>query len=241
MSEVLAARWNPADDTVLLDGFHTLKHALRFGAEVPIAVTADRAAALRLAAELAPDVVERLEALLVEVGVDGLARLVARPHPTGVAALARRPATREPVPGAPVVVLDDPRHLGNIGAVIRLAAGLGAGGVITTGSVDPWHPNVLRAAAGLHFATAVVRREVTELPDDRPLYGLDPAGADIRTVAVPADAVFAFGSERAGLSAEVRGRAEALVSLPMRGGVSSYNLATSVGMVLFHVSPPAVP
>ena len=238
MNEDVPARWEAARDTVLLDGFHALKHALRFGAEVPVAVAADRGAALRLAAELAPDVVGRLDALLVEVGEDGLARLVRRPHPTGVAALAR-PVEREPAPGAPVVVLDNPRHLGNIGAVVRLAAGLGAGGVITTGTVDPWHPNVLRAAAGLHYATAVVRRDVAALPADRPLYGLDPAGADIRTVDLPADAVYAFGSERAGLSAAVRGRADALVSLPMRAGVSSYNLATSVAMVLFHVRPPA--
>lgn len=30
------------DDSVLLDGFHALKHAVRFGARVPVAVTTDR-------------------------------------------------------------------------------------------------------------------------------------------------------------------------------------------------------
>ncbi|NUS31068.1 MAG: rRNA methyltransferase, partial [Streptomyces sp.] len=35
-----------AGSAVLLDGFHALKHALRFGAEVPVAVTTDRAATL---------------------------------------------------------------------------------------------------------------------------------------------------------------------------------------------------
>ncbi|MCZ9344302.1 rRNA methyltransferase, partial [Streptomyces sp. TRM76130] len=38
--------WRPlADGCVLLDGFHALKHALRFGADVPVAVTVDRGAA----------------------------------------------------------------------------------------------------------------------------------------------------------------------------------------------------
>lgn len=39
------AAWHlHAGRCVLLDGFHALKHALRFGAEVPVAVTSDRAA-----------------------------------------------------------------------------------------------------------------------------------------------------------------------------------------------------
>lgn len=73
-----------ADRCVLLDGFHALKHALRFGAEVPVAVTSDRAGALALADELAPDVREALAGLLTEVPHATYASLVARPHPTAV-------------------------------------------------------------------------------------------------------------------------------------------------------------
>ncbi|MFJ9345217.1 TrmH family RNA methyltransferase [Streptomyces sp. NPDC101237] len=233
-----------ADSAVLLDGFHTLKHALRFGARVPVAVTTDRAAALALADELAPDVREALAALLTEVDRPAYASLVARPHPTAVAALAERPSreanlrelAREPRL-APVVVLDEPRNLGNAGAVIRLAAGFGATGVITTGTLDPWHPTVVRGGAGLHFATAVERLTVPELPAG-PVYALDPEGEDIRNTKLPDHAVLAFGSERTGLSAELRARADHLLRLPMRPQVSSYNLATSVAMTLFHWSAP---
>jgi tRNA G18 (ribose-2'-O)-methylase SpoU len=231
-----------AGGAVLLDGFHAVKHALRFGARVPVAVAVDRAAALALAGELAPDVRELLAALLTEVPEPDYRTLVARPHPTGVAALADRPAreanlrllARTPR-HAPVVVLDDPRNLGNAGAVIRLAAGFGATGVVTTGTLDPWHPAVVRGGAGLHFATAVERMDVAELPAG-PVYALDPEGEDIRGVTLPDDALLAFGSERSGLSAGVRARADRLVALPMRAQVSSYNLATSVGMALFHWS-----
>ncbi|RLL67790.1 TrmH family RNA methyltransferase [Streptomyces sp. Z26] len=233
-------RWRGlAPDTVLLDGFHALKHALRFGAEVPLALTEDRDRALALAADLAPDLSGALAALLRPVPSGTLAGLVARPHPTGVAALAVRgsgqaAALRAEGPrAAPLVVLDDPRHLGNIGAVIRVAAGCGASGVLTTGTVDPWHPNVLRASAGLHFATAVERRSVADLPAG-PLYALDPDGADLRTRTLPDDALLAFGSERRGLSPELRARADHVVSLPMRPLVSSYNLATSVAITLYH-------
>ncbi|MFF7263118.1 TrmH family RNA methyltransferase [Streptomyces sp. NPDC008159] len=235
-----------ADTSVLLDGFHALKHALRFGAEIPVAVTVDRAAALALADDLAPDVREPLTALLAEVPEETYRTLVPRPHPTAVAALAVPPARATHLAAlahtprtAPVVVLDNPRNLGNAGAVIRLAAGFGATGVVTTGTLDPWHPTVVRGGAGLHFATAVERLEVADLPSG-PLFALDPEGDDIRALKLPDDALLAFGSERSGLSAELRERADHLVSLPMRPQVSSYNLATSVAMTLYHWSMGAV-
>lgn len=227
---------------MLLDGFHALKHALRFGAEVPVAVTTDREATLALAGELAGDVRDTLDALLTEVPQAVYASLVPRPHPTGVAALAVRPSREANLKAlarmprtAPVVVLDEPRNLGNAGAVIRLAAGFGAIGVVTTGTLDPWHPTVVRGGAGLHFATAVERLGVDELPAG-PLFALDPEGEDIRRTELPDDAVLAFGSERSGLSAPVRARADRLLALPMRPQVSSYNLATSVAMTLYHWS-----
>ncbi|MFD7096094.1 TrmH family RNA methyltransferase, partial [Streptomyces xanthophaeus] len=138
---------------------------------------------------------------------------------------------------APVVVLDNPRNLGNVGAVVRLAAGFGATGVVTRGDLDPWHPNVVRAGAGLHYATTVDRVEIATLPAG-PLYALDPEGEDIRSLTLPDDALLAFGSERHGISPELRARADHLVSLPMRPQVSSYNLATSVAMTLFHWGGP---
>ncbi|MFD4412091.1 MULTISPECIES: TrmH family RNA methyltransferase [unclassified Streptomyces] len=240
---------DPVDDwhrltgtCVLLDGFHALKHAVRFEAEVPVAVTDDRQAALALAEELAPDVRDVLDGLLREVPQATYRSLVPRPHPTAVAALAVRPSRDANLAAlahtprtAPVVVLDNPRNLGNAGAVIRLAAGFGATGVVTTGTLDPWHPAVVRGGAGLHFATAVERLTVDELPSG-PVFALDPEGEDIRGLKLPDDAVLAFGSERSGLSPELRARADHLVSLPMRPQVSSYNLATSVAMTLFHWS-----
>ncbi|GHE61107.1 RNA methyltransferase [Streptomyces vinaceus] len=232
------------EDLVLLDGFHALKHALRFGADVRMVVADDPEAVRALAAELAPDV-EGEVARLVRGG--RLRELVARVHPTGVAALAVRPdrtegrarLDRQPRT-APVVLLDNPRNLGNVGAVVRLAAGFGATGVVTRGDLDPWHPNVVRAGAGLHYATTVDRVDIDTLPAG-PVYALDPDGEDIRALTLPDDAVLAFGSERHGISPELRERADHLVALPMRPQVSSYNLATSVAMTLFHWGGPKLP
>ncbi|GHF43644.1 rRNA methyltransferase [Streptomyces mashuensis] len=229
-----------APDAVLLDGFHALKHALRFGAPVRTAVASDKAAALRLAADLAPDLAGTLDGLLVEIPAAELRALVPRVHPTGVAGLAGRRDRGDNLAAltarprrAPVVVLDNPRNLGNVGAVVRLAAGFGATGVVTTGDLDPWHPNAVRSGAGLHYATAVEQLPYDGLPPG-PRYVLDPEGADIRALTLPDDALLVFGSERHGVSPELRATADHLVALPMRPQVSSYNLATSVAMALFH-------
>ncbi len=233
---------------VLLDGFHALKHALRFGADVRVAISSDKGSILTLADELASDLTDRIDDLVIEVSAETYRDLVLKVHPTQVAGLAVRPdpqrnlenLSRAPRP-APVVVLENPRNLGNVGAVVRLAAGFGATGVVTTGVLDPWHPNVVRAAAGLHYATAVESLPLDDLPPG-PVYALDPEGEDIRSVALPDDALLAFGSERHGISSELRKRATKLVALPMRPQVSSYNLATSVAMALFHWGgPPAAP
>jgi TrmH family RNA methyltransferase len=211
-----------------LEGFHALKHALRFGAEIVAAATDDAAALDALAERLAPDVRARIAAAVVE---RPLAPLVARPPHTGLVAVARRPPFEPPPAGGPpVVLLEDPRHLGNVGAVVRVAAAAGAAGVLTTGPRDPWDAAALRGSAGLHFALPVGRVEAGEL-GARPLVVLDPAGED--AFALPDGALLAFGTERDGVSAGLAARADARVRIPMRAGVSSLNLATAVAVVLY--------
>jgi len=231
----------------VLEGFHALKHALRFGAELDVVAAADPEALERMAAELAPDLAGRFRALAGEpVAPELLASLVPHVPYTKVLALARRPrfdaATLLRAAGgaadAPVVLLEDPRDLGNVGAVVRVAAGADAAGVVTTGMHDPWDPAALRGAAGLHYALPVGRDDgfaaaLTEAPDRRPLLALDPDGDVLDPAALPSGAVLAFGTERHGLSEDLLARADARLRLPMRAGVSSLNLATAVSAVLF--------
>jgi len=221
----------------VLEGFHALKHALRFGAEVVEAVAADRARLRELAAELAPDLGDALVERTTAVAPELVAELGPQAPRTGVVAIAHRPEVdpiavlAAPAP-APVVLLEDPRTMGNMGACVRVAAAAGAAGVLTTGPNDPWHPDALRGAAGLHFALPVAR--VDDLPGgDRPLIAIDPAGEDLRPAELPPRAILAFGTERHGLSAALLERADARLGIPMRAGVSSLNLATAVAAVLF--------
>jgi RNA methyltransferase, TrmH family len=248
---------------VVLEGFHPLKHALRFGAEVVEVVCRDVGELDALAARLAPDEAVRMHELARPVSREVFDQLAPLPVTTGVVSLARRPdvdiasllsarraasgedAASEDAGGAvpgppagPVVLLEDPRDLGNMGACVRVAAAADAAGVLTTGSHDPWSPDALRGAAGLHYALPVARLgELDALGERgaraRPLLALDPEGDPLVPRELPPNAVLAFGTERYGLSDELLAGADARISIPMRAGVSSLNLATSVAAVLF--------
>lgn len=224
----------------VLEGFHSLKHALRFNAELLEVVCRDAHELDRLAARLAPDLRERIGELARAVAPATFAQLAPLEPSTGVVSLARRPlvdpaAALAQARGAPVILLEDPRDLGNMGACVRVAAAADIAGVLTTGTHDPWHPDALRGAAGLHFALPVAR--IDGLDDlrrrDRPLLAVDPDGQPLNAAELPTRALLAFGTERYGLSDELGALADARVSIPMREGVSSLNLATSVAAVLF--------
>jgi RNA methyltransferase, TrmH family len=226
------------EDSVVLQGFHALKHALRFGASVELVACIDPEELERLAQTLAPDLLERIEALLVVLPAEAFRRLGPYVPHTGVVSIARRVST-DPLEllaadgEAPVVLLEDPRNFGNLGAVVRVAAAAEAAGVLTTGRQDPWDPVAVRGSAGLHYALPVAHMECLPEQTDRPLLALDPEGEDLRPEAIPARALLAFGTEREGLSAELLRRADARLRLPMRRGISSLNLATSVAAVLY--------
>jgi TrmH family RNA methyltransferase len=240
VSDALVQRYRAARrdrGLAVLEGFHALKHALRFGAELVEAVASDREELERLASGLAPDLAGSLAERVTPVEVGVLASIAPHAPRTGVIAVARRPSIdvgqmlaseRQ----APVVLLEDPRTMGNMGACVRVAAAAEATGVLTTGSNDPWHPEALRGAAGLHFALPVA--PIEDLPEsDRPLVAIDPDGEAFDPKALSPRAILAFGTERYGLSQTLLDRADERLSIPMREGVSSLNLATAVAAALF--------
>jgi RNA methyltransferase, TrmH family len=240
------ARRDP--ELAVLEGLHALKHALRFGAEIECVAVTEPERLSVLAQRLAPDLPGRLQAGAQMLSPEAFATLAPQPPPTGVIALARRPpqtaaALLADPRAAPIVLLEDPRDLGNLGACVRVAAAADIAGVLSSGGHDPWDPAALRGSAGLHFALPVAHLTDEALErlggpaerraHDRLLVAVDPDGDQLPPSRLPARALLAFGGERRGLSAELLARADARVSLPMRAGVSSLNLATSVAALLY--------
>jgi RNA methyltransferase, TrmH family len=228
------AREHPG--VVVLDGLHPLKHARRFGASLMRVVVHDLDRTLGLAEHLAPDVLDVIKSAEV-VSPATFSRLAPRPNATGVMTLARRPAIDMGnvllAATGPVVLLEDPRDHGNIGACIRVAAAAEAAALLTTGDHDPWAPAALAGSAGLHFALPVARIPTPLDLAGRKVIALDPDGRDLEAADLSDRSVLVFGNERRGLSDAMLERADTRLRLPMRSGVSSINLAASVSAVLY--------
>lgn len=220
----------------VLEGFHPARHALRFGARLDVAVTYDRDKLLALAARIAPEAVAGIDPVLSVVDRERFARLSQRSLSSPLLSICTRPAwdlaRAFEARGKPVVYLDRPRHPGNVGAVVRVAAAADVAAVAVSGQVDPWSPVVIRSATGLQFAVPV---GTADLPVDsgRPIVAVDVGAEPLTTLSLSPDSVLVVGGERRGLSPDVRRRVQRSVGIPMKPGVSSLNLATAVAAVLF--------
>jgi TrmH family RNA methyltransferase len=224
------------EDLVFLDGFHAVKHAARFGAEFELVACADLAKFRSLAGDLDPSLDERLGSSMKSIRWREVEKIgQGRAHWTGVWGVARKPTysvTEILNSRKPVILLERPENLGNLGACIRVAAAAGAGGVLVTGADTIWAPAVVRSAAGLQFSLPVA--PLSDIPvTTRPIIAIDPNGEDASSAVISETAIFAFGSERHGLSSQIDELAVARIRIPMKTGVSSLNIAVAVGIVLY--------
>lgn len=230
---------------VALEGFHTVKHALRFGADVSGLITTDLEEVEELRRGLAPDL-DLVAAGLEQVDEARWDEVVGRELPSPLFATAEQPTTdvgEVLARDGPVVLLERPSHLGNLGAVVRVAAAAGAAGVLTTGAADPWHPTAVRTAAGLHFAigvchTTVVAASAAARSAARGIVAIDggPGAGNLPDAPPTRGDLLLLGTERHGLSDAALAAADRRVRIPMRAGVSSLNLATAAAVVLYAVS-----
>jgi len=220
----------------IIEGVQALKHAVRFEAKFKHIITCDIKLLEKLLEELAPDVKDTVYNQITEVDESTFNKLSPRPHRTKVLAIAEREHYDliKLDKQKPLVLLEDPRDLENIGAVIRVSAAADIAGVLMTGNIDVWHPAIIRGAAALHFATPVLNFNLSDLSKlNRQIVSLDPDGEIIDPKLVNQNAVLVFGTERGGISKKLLEHSDLTVRLPMKPGVSSLNLATSVAATLY--------
>lgn len=143
-----------------------------------------------------------------------------------------------------VVALDQVQHPGNLGMVIRTAAGAGAGGVLLpTRGGRMISGEVVRASAGAVFRVPIVAsgnlgQDLERLKEHGFwVYGLEAAGeTDLFDVEWPARRVLVAGNESKGLRPSIRKLADALVRIPLAGNLDSLNVAVATGVALFDIA-----
>ncbi|NXI83377.1 MRM3 methyltransferase, partial [Rhipidura dahli] len=158
---------------ILLEGHRLIKDALEAGA-VPQTLFFSTVGHLKLLPEA-----EIKRASLVKVKFEdiktwsdlvapqGLLGIFSKPDPAKMSYPAAQLTSSLPL----LLICDNIRDPGNLGTILRSAAGAGCEKVLLTkGCVDPWEPKVLRAGMGAHFRVPIITNldwesVPTNLPD----------------------------------------------------------------------------
>jgi TrmH family RNA methyltransferase len=137
-------------------------------------------------------------------------------------------------PVAPCTYLHGVADPGNVGTVIRTAYALVGGSVmIGSESADPYGPHAVRASMGAVFAEPLVRGGIDQTPEPRAAlvaHGGEPLEA------LDAPATICLGAEREGMPEEVLRHCAVRVTIPLRDGAESLNVAAAAAIALHRIA-----
>jgi RNA methyltransferase, TrmH family len=165
--------------------------------------------------------------------------------PQGVIAIGEVPArsldTLDIESECRIVLLDGVQDPGNAGTILRTAAALGATATVALpGTVDLWNPKVIRSSMGAQFVHAALHAGLDDAlafieRKKIDLWATAADGVPLSGGAAPARLAIAVGNEGAGVSSDIRMRAQRTVSLPISGSVESLNVAVATGIILYEL------
>lgn len=227
------------EGAVVLEGAHLLRAWLqRYGPEVELLFVDQDAVGLPALATLVSQVAAK-RLLICDPQLFRKASPVAGEN--GILAVVPVPATPAPAPpadGSFELWLDGVQDPGNVGTLIRSAAGAGASTVrLGQGCADAWSPKCLRAGMGGHFLLDIEER-----------CNLVSRAGDAATRVVAADAAgetsvfdadlkgtlaLLLGGEGAGISPALARLVRQTLHIPMPGGIESLNVAAAGAIICF--------
>ncbi|MFO7951865.1 MAG: RNA methyltransferase [Bacillota bacterium] len=142
------------------------------------------------------------------------------------------------------LILDRVQDPGNMGTIIRTAAGAGVGVIFyTTGSTDPYSPKVLRATAG-----SIFRIQLKQTGDPLNLIRyLKQEGVQVIAASVGSEiehwsaeyndrCALIIGNEAVGIDEKLVFEADLTITVPLYGPVESLNAAVAAAIILFEIA-----
>lgn len=234
----------------LAEGVRLVEEALAAGVTIegaavgPALEATDRGRALKAALEKRGVALEMLDdrALAELADTDHPQGLIAVIEPKGWA-LRDLPQHSAPATQKMVLVLDGVQDPGNVGAILRSAHALGAGGVIALpGTADLLNPKVLRGSMGASFKVPNLHMTDAEFAAwvgsaKAVVWTTAMDGADVRKATRPAGPLaLLLGNEGAGVRTELANTASAVVAIPIVAGSESLNVAAAAAILLWECS-----
>ena len=230
----------------LIEGIHHVGEAVEAGWELETLVYAPDLLTSGFAQQLVDEQSQR-GVHCFALSRDLLNAIAEKDNPQGILAVARqRQLSLESISskifrwGAAAVSPQDP---GNVGTILRTLEAVGADGLfLLDGGVELYHPSVVRASMGTLFWKPVVEVSFDEFIQWRRKnnYQLIGSSAHARTNYREFQwgkkpTILLLGNEQKGLSPEQSAACDVVVSMPMKGRVSSVNLAVAAGVLLYQM------
>ena len=226
----------------LVEGLHHVGSAIEAGWDVETLLYAPDLVSGEYAVSLLEDS-QRIGIYLQPVSAKVMESLTEKDNPQGILAVVKQRSLGFPDLGSirSGVALVSPQDPGNVGAILRTIDAVGGDALfLLDGGVELYHPTCVRASMGTIFWKPVVQAGFNEFVrwGKKGAYCLIGTSAhaqkDYREVVTSNTPwIVVLGSEQKGLSPEQITGCNVTVSLPMRGKVSSLNLAVAAGILLY--------
>lgn len=229
----------------LVEGIHHVGEVIAAGWDVESVLYAPEL----LTSEFGRDLISRITPKPQPVSAQVMESLADKENPQGILAIVQQ--RRMPVSGlreasprdqspSVCVALVSPQDPGNVGTILRTLDAVGADALfLLDGGVELFHPTVVRSSMGTMFWKPVVEASFDEFvawtrSGRYQLIGTSAHGdLEYQTFVPDSPWMLILGNEQKGLSAEQIKACDVTVSLPMKGRVSSLNLAVAAGVLLY--------
>jgi len=135
------------------------------------------------------------------------------------------------------VALVSPQDPGNVGTILRTIDAVGADVLfILDGGVELYHPSLVRASMGAIFWKPVIAssfQKFIEWTNENRISVIGSSARGERPGDVTDRWVLLLGNEQKGLSESHLNACRQVITLPMKGKVSSLNLSVAAGILLY--------
>jgi RNA methyltransferase, TrmH family len=228
----------------LVEGIHHVGEVIEAGWDLESVLYAPDL----LNSDFGRELVSRVDTKPQPVSAQVMESLADKENPQGIIAVVRQKTTRirdletygkskRQIKCAALVSPQDP---GNVGTILRTLDAVGADALfLLDGGVELYHPTLVRSSMGTLFWKPVVQASFNEFAiwarsGNYQLIGTSAHGdVEYQTFIPDMSWVLVLGNEQKGLSAEQINACGVTVSLPMKGRVSSLNLAVAAGVLLY--------
>ncbi|HSI43483.1 MAG TPA: RNA methyltransferase [Methylotenera sp.] len=231
------ARERRSEGKTLLDGVHLIESYMAIFGDPDVLIIPEGRSTVE-----ATSLIQALEHIsTVMLPTLMFAELTPVTNATGILALVKIPQLPLPETIDFALLLEDIQDPGNLGSILRTAAGAGVDAVyLSLGSTDVWSPKALRGGQGAQFILPIIERAdlLTELQSFQGnSYATAMEGESLYAQDLTLATAFVIGNEGTGLSKQVMAATSKRITIPMAinqfGSIESLNAGAATAICLF--------